>query len=94
MSLASQVSALATRVGQEIKALTGRTISAGTGLTGGGSLAANRTLSLSSGSITSLGKADTSVQAYSGQVFTVRSLSQATYDGLGSKDANTLYVIV
>jgi len=38
------------------------TISAGTGLTGGGDLSSNRTISLSSASIASLGKADTAVQ--------------------------------
>jgi hypothetical protein len=63
MSLASKVSALATRVGQEVKTLKARSIAAGTGLTGGGTLAADRTLSLSSASIASLGKADTAVQA-------------------------------
>lgn len=40
-----------------------RTISAGTGLTGGGTLAANRTLSLNAGSIASLAKADSAVQS-------------------------------
>jgi hypothetical protein len=39
-----------------------RTISAGTGLTGGGDLTTNRTISLSAGSIASLALADTSVQ--------------------------------
>lgn len=40
-----------------------RTISAGTGLTGGGNLSSNRTLSLSSAAQTSLELADTAVQA-------------------------------
>lgn len=47
MSLASQVAALATRIGQEIKTkvpLT-RTVSTANGLQGGGDLTANRTLS-------------------------------------------------
>jgi hypothetical protein len=39
-----------------------RTISTGTGLTGGGTLAANRTLSLSAGAQSSLALADTSIQ--------------------------------
>jgi hypothetical protein len=39
-----------------------RTITAGSGLTGGGDLSANRTVSLSSGSIASLALADTSLQ--------------------------------
>lgn len=40
-----------------------RTITAGTGLTGGGDLSTNRTISLSSGSIASLGKADSALQS-------------------------------
>lgn len=43
-------------------ALSSRTLTAGTGLTGGGDLSANRTFALSSGSIASLALADTSVQ--------------------------------
>lgn len=43
-----------------------RAISAGTGLTGGGDLSEDRTLSLSSGSISSLGKADSAVQPGAG----------------------------
>jgi hypothetical protein len=42
------------------KALATRSIAAGTGLTGGGDLSANRTISLSAGSIASLAKADES----------------------------------
>jgi hypothetical protein len=45
------------------RALTSTTVSAGTGLTGGGSLAANRTLALSAGSIASLAKADSAIQS-------------------------------
>lgn len=48
------------------KANSSVTISAGTGLTGGGSLAANRTIALSSTSIAALAKADTSVQTVNG----------------------------
>jgi hypothetical protein len=44
------------------KALAVRTISVGTGLSGGGSLASDRTISLSAGSIASLGLADSAVQ--------------------------------
>jgi hypothetical protein len=44
------------------KALAARTITAGTGLTGGGDLSANRTLSINSTTTASLGLADTSVQ--------------------------------
>lgn len=43
-------------------AAVGRAIAAGTGLTGGGTLVADRTLSLSPASIASLAKADTAVQ--------------------------------
>ena len=39
-----------------------RTVSSGTGLTGGGNLGSNRTLALDSGSIASLGRADSAVQ--------------------------------
>lgn len=48
------------------KAERSTTISAGTGLTGGGSLAANRTIALNSTSIASLAKADSSVQTVNG----------------------------
>lgn len=41
----------------------GRTISAGTGLTGGGDLSANRTVALNASSIASLDKADSAVQS-------------------------------
>lgn len=44
-----------------------RTVSAGSGLTGGGTLAANRTIALNSASIASLAKADTSVQTVNGE---------------------------
>lgn len=63
-TLSENLAALASRIGQDMKDRVkgDRTISAGTGLTGGGSLAANRTIALSSTSISSLGKADTAVQ--------------------------------
>lgn len=48
------------------KANVATTMSAGTGLTGGGSLAANRTFALNSASIASLSKADSSVQTVNG----------------------------
>ncbi len=51
------------QLGDEVSwALKTTTISAGTGLTGGGSLAANRTISLSSATIASLALADTAYQ--------------------------------
>ena len=46
-----------------VSTLSTRSISAGTGLTGGGNLTANRTISLNSTSIASLGLADTAIQA-------------------------------
>ncbi len=52
----------ATQTALDGKVPTSRTLSAGTGLSGGGDLTANRTIALSSGSQTSLGKADTAVQ--------------------------------
>jgi hypothetical protein len=39
-----------------------RTVTAGTGLTGGGALSSNQTIALSAASVTSLGKADTALQ--------------------------------
>lgn len=56
----STVSGLQTAL--DDKALQATTISAGTGLTGGGTLAANRSIALSSTSIASLALADTAVQ--------------------------------
>lgn len=46
----------------DLKANAATTISAGTGLTGGGSLSADRTVSLNSASIASLAKADSAIQ--------------------------------
>lgn len=40
-----------------------RTVTAGTGLTGGGNLTADRSIALSAASVTSLGKADTALQS-------------------------------
>lgn len=56
----------ATQTALDSKANSSVTISAGTGLTGGGSLAANRTIALNSTSIASLSKADSSVQTVNG----------------------------
>lgn len=50
MGLAENVSAFATRVANEFKALRSRNITAGTGLTGGGDLTADRTLTVAFGS--------------------------------------------
>ncbi|OPE74609.1 hypothetical protein, partial [Bacillus anthracis] len=56
----------ATQTALNAKANASVTISAGTGLTGGGTLAANRTIALNSTSIASLAKADSSVQTVNG----------------------------
>ncbi len=62
-----------------------RLVSTGGGLQGGGSLAADRTLSVN---------ADV-VQRYdTGSPNKIRKLTQATYDGIATPDASTLYVIV
>lgn len=52
----------ATQGALDLKADKSTTLSAGTGLTGGGDLSANRSIALDSASIASLGKADTAVQ--------------------------------
>ena len=53
---------LGTVPGQISTALAARTVAAGAGLSGGGTLAADRTLSLSAGSVASLARADTAIQ--------------------------------
>jgi len=62
MSLVSAVLSGFVRVATEFKTVRGRKITAGTGLTGGGTLAADVTLSLSAASQASLAKANTSLQ--------------------------------
>lgn len=54
---------LAAEVGAKYKTLRLRKISAGTGLSGGGDLSADITLSLSSATQASLGRADTALQS-------------------------------
>lgn len=56
----------ATQAALDLKANSSITISAGAGLTGGGTLAANRNIALNSASIASLAKADSSVQTVNG----------------------------
>lgn len=71
----------------------GRIVNAGTGLTGGGSLAADRTISLSSQSITSLALADTAVQPSSlapvatAGTFASLTSTPTTLSGYGITDA-------
>lgn len=56
----------ATQTALDLKANSAITVSAGTGLTGGGTLAANMNIALNSASIASLAKADSSVQTVNG----------------------------
>lgn len=56
----------ATQAALDAKANSSVTISAGTGLTGGGNLTTNRTVSLNAASIASLAKADSAVQTVNG----------------------------
>jgi len=72
---ASKPISTATQSALNLKADSSVTISAGTGLDGGGSLAANRTLALSSASIASLAKADSSVQTVNGIAPTAGNVS-------------------
>lgn len=60
--LATKADASSTTAALNTKANKDTTISAGTGLTGGGSLASNRTIALDSSSQTALGKANTALQ--------------------------------
>lgn len=60
---ASKPISTATQSALNAKADSARTITAGTGLTGGGDLTANRSIGLSASSVASLGRADTAVQA-------------------------------
>lgn len=72
------------------KAPTSRSITAGTGLTGGGNLTADRTISLSTGSQTSLGKADTAVQPGDlGALATKDEVSVSDIDATGSPTSST-----
>ena len=74
----------------------GRTISTGTGLTGGGDLSANRTMTLSAGSQASLLKADSAVQGFVNGSSTgtkIERMTAAQYAALGTKDSNTIYVV-
>jgi hypothetical protein len=69
---------------------TGRTLSAGTGLSGGGDLSANRTMSLSTATQTSLTKADTAVQ---GSGLSLWTGTAAAYAAIGTKSSSTVYVV-
>lgn len=62
---------------------TSRTLTAGTGLTGGGDLTANRSLALNSASIASLAKADSALQPTTGatEFFDIPTASAATIPG-------------
>lgn len=70
---------------------TARSVSAGSGLTGGGDLTANRSLALNSTSIASLNKADAAVQ---GSGLSLWTGTAAAYAAIGTKSSTTVYVIV
>ncbi|OZE25674.1 hypothetical protein CH262_12520 [Rhodococcus sp. 05-2255-1e] len=75
---------------------TSRTIAAGTGLSGGGDLTANRTVSLNSTSQASLVKADSAVQGFVNGTSTgtkIERMTAAQYAALATKDSNTIYVV-
>lgn len=69
----------------DLKANASVAISAGSGLTGGGTLAANRTLALSSASIASLALADSAVQSVNGKTGSSITLTKADV-GLSNVD--------
>lgn len=67
-----------------------RTVTVGTGLTGGGDLTANRSFALSSGSIASLAKADTAVQPGSlGDLALLDKITVAEIDATGTPGSTT-----
>lgn len=63
MSSETRLRALAARLAVAVKAIRMRQITAGTGLTGGGDLTADRTIALSAATQASLAKADTALQS-------------------------------
>lgn len=92
--LASLIGEINSEVVAEILAplLAAREITAGTGLAGGGDLTADRTISLSEATQTSLGKADTALQ--SAPVVSVNAKTGAvtlTQDDIGNGTANKTY---
>lgn len=82
---ASKPISAATQAALDDKANSSVTISAGSGLTGGGTLAANRTIALSSASIASLALADSAVQSVNGKAGSSVTLTK-TDVGLGNVD--------
>lgn len=72
----------------DAKANSSVTVSSGAGLTGGGNLTANRTISLNSSSIASLAKADSSVQTINGK--TGNSVVLIASDINGAADKTSL----
>lgn len=82
---ASKPISTATQAALDDKANSSVTISAGSGLTGGGTLAANRTIALSSASIASLALADSAVQSVNGKAGSSVTLTKSDV-GLGNVD--------
>lgn len=75
---ASKPISTATQTALNAKADSSVTVTAGSGLTGGGNLTANRTVSLNASSIASLAKADTAIQAPGGATGQVLTKNSAT----------------
>lgn len=83
-NIQTQLDALPTSGTVALKADKSIVISAGTGLTGGGDLSANRTIALNSASIFSLGLADTSVQSLADLGITASAAEINFIDGVTS----------
>lgn len=73
----------ATQTALNEKANSSVTVSAGAGLTGGGNLTANRSIALNAASISSLGKADTALQAPGGTTGQILAKSSNTTNDVG-----------
>lgn len=68
-----------------------RTVTAGTGLTGGGNLANNITISISANTVASLGKADTALQTgdFTGKIGLQNSVSVSQISATGTANSTT-----
>ena len=80
----------------DAKALSARTITASTGLTGGGNLTADRSIALNSTTIASLARADIAVQGYSNttpdSAIKIELMTAAQY-AAATKDSKTIYIV-
>lgn len=80
---ASKPVSTATQTALNAKANSSVTVSAGTGLTGGGNLTANRSVALNAASIASLAKADTALQAPGGTTGQILAKNSNTTNDVG-----------